>query len=117
MSAYDNSKIKEKKLLKEYLDPLAKTMQFVDTFQKDWEDKEALREELRKRYEFENPNASEQKTSAAVFRLVYESTIKRKKDDIEAQAMKTDFKATLSQTQQNRLSLVSGHSGIWQPFK
>lgn len=31
--------------------------------------------------------------------------------------MKTDFKATLSQTQQNRLSIKSGHSGVWQSFK
>jgi len=50
MSAYDNSKLKEKQLLKEYQDPLAKTTQFIDAFQKDWEDKEALKEELRKRY-------------------------------------------------------------------
>jgi len=53
------------------LDPLAKTTNFVETFQKDWEEKEVLREELKKRYEFENPTASKQKTNAAVFRLVY----------------------------------------------
>lgn len=31
--------------------------------------------------------------------------------------MKTDFRATLSQTQQNRLSIKCSHSGVWQSFK
>jgi len=31
--------------------------------------------------------------------------------------MKTDFRATLSQSQQNRLSIKSSHSGVWQSFK
>ncbi len=31
--------------------------------------------------------------------------------------MKTDFKATLSQTQQNRLLYKLSHSGVWQSFK
>lgn len=31
--------------------------------------------------------------------------------------MKTDFKATLSQTQQNRLSVKLAHSGVWQCFR
>ena len=31
--------------------------------------------------------------------------------------MKTDFKATLSQTQTNRMTIKSSHSGVWQCFK
>lgn len=31
--------------------------------------------------------------------------------------MKTDFRATLSKTQQNRLSVASSHSGVWQSVK
>lgn len=31
--------------------------------------------------------------------------------------MKTDFKATLSQSQQNNILCKLSHSGIWQPFK
>ena len=42
--------------------------------------------------------------------------MKQKKDDIEAQAMKTDFKATLSGTQQNKLSMKYHHTGMWQRF-
>lgn len=43
MSAYENSKAKQRKYLNDYLDPLAKTTQFVDTFQKDWVAKQQLR--------------------------------------------------------------------------
>ena len=39
MSAYENTKMKEKRLLKEYFDPLAKTTEFIDVFKKDWEEK------------------------------------------------------------------------------
>lgn len=49
--------------------------------------------------------------------MVYETITKQRKDDIEAQAMKTDFKATLSGTQKNRMSLKSAHTGVWQCFK
>ncbi len=30
--------------------------------------------------------------------------------------MKTDFQATLSQTQKSRMKLVAHHTGIWQKF-
>lgn len=30
--------------------------------------------------------------------------------------MKTDFQATLSQTQKSKMKLVSYHTGIWQRF-
>lgn len=43
--------------------------------------------------------------------------IKERKDNIEAQAMKTDFKATLSGTQKSRIGVRSSHTGIWQSFK
>ena len=52
-----------------------------------------------------------------MFRLTYEAGIKKKKDDIESKAMKTDFRATLSQTQKSKISVNFGHSGVWQPFK
>jgi hypothetical protein len=35
--------MKEKLYLKQYLDPLAKTTQFVETSQKDWQEKQLLR--------------------------------------------------------------------------
>lgn len=31
--------------------------------------------------------------------------------------MKTDFKATLSGTQKNRIGVRSSHTGVWQSFK
>ena len=43
--------------------------------------------------------------------------IKQNKDNIEAQAMKTDFKATLSNTQKSKIGIRSSHTGIWQPYK
>jgi len=67
-------------------------------------------------YLFLNPNASEQKTNAAIFRLAYETSIKQKKDNIEAQTMKTDFRATLSDSQKGKMKLVTNHTGIWQQF-
>jgi len=63
-----------------------------------------------------NPTASEEKTNAAVHRLAYETTIKEKKDEIAAQAMKTDFRANLSLTQKSRISVEWTHTGIWQKF-
>jgi len=30
--------------------------------------------------------------------------------------MKTDFQATLSQTQKGKMKLVANHTGIWQRF-
>jgi len=48
--------------------------------------------------------------------LAYETSIKQKKDEFEAKAMKTDFQATLSQTQKAKMKLVSHHTGIWQRF-
>lgn len=71
---------------------------------------------LREQYVFNNPNASIQKQNAAIFRLAYENSIKQKKDDIEAKAMKTDFQATLSQTQKSKMKFVAYHTGIWQRF-
>jgi hypothetical protein len=59
---------------------------------------------LRDKYNFDNPTASEEKINGAVFRLTYETAIKKKRDDIEAQAMKTDFRATLSDTQKKNIS-------------
>lgn len=47
-------------------------------------------------------------------RLAYETIIKEKKDDIAAQAMKTDFRANLSLTQKNKISAVWTHTGVWQ---
>ena len=117
MTAFENSKMKEKELLQEYEDPLLKTTNFISKFKKDWNSKEELRGELREKYLFDNPTASEQKTNAAVFRLAYETAIKKKKDDIEAQAMKTDFRATLSETQKKKIRVRFSHSGIWQSFK
>jgi hypothetical protein len=49
--------------------------------------------------------------------MVYESSIKIKKDDLESESMKTNFKATLSKSQQNKLSMESSHSGVWQRFQ
>lgn len=43
--------------------------------------------------------------------------IKQNKDNLEAQAMKTDFKATLSATQKNKIGVKSSHTGVWQPYK
>lgn len=71
---------------------------------------------VRDRYIFENPTASEEKIRAAVHRLAYETVIKEKKDDIAAQAMKTDFKANLSLSQQSKISLEWSHTGVWQRF-
>lgn len=50
MTAFENSKNKERNLLKEYQDPLAKTTSFISSFQEDWRQQEELREELRKKY-------------------------------------------------------------------
>lgn len=49
-----------------------------------WKEKEGLRKELREQFIFDNPIASEQKINAAVFRLAYETGVKKVKDDIEA---------------------------------
>ena len=49
-------------------------------------------------------------------RLAYETVIKEKKDDIAAQAMKTDFKANLSLSQQSKISVEWSHTGIWQQY-
>lgn len=117
LTAFENSKAREKELLRDYQDPLAKTIGCISKAQEDWRAKEDLREQLRRKYVFDNPTASEQKTDAAVFRLLYETKVKERKDDIEAQAMRTDFRATLSQTQLGRIGVRSSHSGVWQSFK
>ena len=64
-----------------------------------------MRNRLREEYLFHNPTASEEKTRAVVHRLAYETAIKEKKDDIAAQAMKTDFKANLSLSQKSKINL------------
>jgi hypothetical protein len=51
-----------------------------------------------------------------VHRLAYETAIKEKKDDIAAQAMKTDFKANLSLSQKSKINLEWNHTGVWQHF-
>ena len=49
-------------------------------------------------------------------RLAYETVIKEKKDDIAAQAMRTDFKANLSMSQKSKITLEWSHTGVWQRF-
>lgn len=39
MSAFENTKIKQKNYLKEYNDPFNKTNQFITGFRKEWESK------------------------------------------------------------------------------
>ena len=59
-----------------------KTTNHISKFKTDWKSKEELRNELRQKYIFDHPTASDEKTNAAVFRLTYETGIKKKKDDI-----------------------------------
>jgi hypothetical protein len=65
------------------------------------------------RFKFLNPKASDEKTDAAVFRIVYERKLKKNSDKPETINLST-FKPNLTDTQKSKIKLKSHHTGIYQ---
>lgn len=109
MIATIKNKEMEQELIKSYKDPVKKQVELGDSLrQKKMREKE-YRDQIRSEFKFANPAASEQKTDGAVFRLAYETKLKK-------QQFKNDptltFKPDMSKTLKNEVRYKTHHTGI-----
>lgn len=63
----------------EYKTPSEKTTILNETMRQKKRDEKSLRDELRNIYEFENPQSTQEKINAGVFRMVHEHKVKNAK--------------------------------------
>eukprot|EP01016_Furgasonia_blochmanni_P050692 TRINITY_DN7870_c0_g1_i3.p1 TRINITY_DN7870_c0_g1~~TRINITY_DN7870_c0_g1_i3.p1 ORF type:complete len:403 (-),score=38.60 TRINITY_DN7870_c0_g1_i3:159-1367(-) len=75
-----------------------------------------LRAKIREMYQFEHPGSSMEKTDAAVYRLTYEASLRKKQtddDDVKVYSYKPDLAKTLKEG----VKFEFYHSGIWEKCK
>jgi len=98
--------------IQDYKNPTETIRQFNDTIRQTKRDEKDLRDDLKKKYKFENPSATEERTNAGVNRMVYEHkmTIRPQSEDTHHNET---FKPDLTRTLKPSVSYYAYHNGSW----
>lgn len=116
-----NTKSVEKFFLGNYETPIEKSKKLIETHHNKEVVESQLRSTLKEEYKYLNPDASEEKTNATVFRLAYETGLAVMKQELiknnPATVSQKPFKANLTQTLREKVVDKQFHNGIWQLFR
>jgi len=99
--------------IRKYNNPTGSITRFNEDLRKIKEEDQVLREELKRKFIFENPAASQEKVDAGVFRLVHEHKIRIMKPKSEFEAKNLTFKPDMEQTLRNEKYNKQYHNGKW----
>jgi len=95
---------------------LKKTSTFNDTLRAKKREEKELRDDIRKKYIFENPAATKEKVNAGVFRMVHEHQVKSAKPQSEELILNLTFKPNMTQTLKPKIKVKAYHSGKWGEY-
>jgi len=102
--------------LKEYNTPTDSITVLNDTLRQKKREEKELREEIKKKYIFENPAATKERVNAGVFRMVYEHQVKSAKPQSEELILNLTFKPNLTGTLRPKIKVKAYHSGKWGEY-
>jgi len=99
--------------ISDYKTPTETIKNFNETIRQTKREEKDLRDELKKKYKFENPSATEERTNAGVNRLVYEHKKNTIRPQSEDPMNNQTFKPDLSKTLKPAVSHYAYHNGSW----
>jgi len=101
--------------IKDYKTPTEAITTLNETLRQTKRDEKQMRDDLRAKYKFENPAATEERINAGVNRLVYEHKVKTMRPQSEEQMLNQTFKPDMSKTIKHNYGQYAYHNGSWGP--
>jgi len=99
--------------IQDYKTPVETIRNFNETLRQTKRDEKEMRDQIRAKYKFENPAATEERINAGVNKLVYEHKIKTMRPQSEDHALNLTFKPNITKTLKPDFAHYAYHNGSW----